>query len=58
MEFVENQKYTLPVVEMGVLIDRGRPYLTVEHEGNNYQVQAYKFQKLSINLDFHRSFTF
>lgn len=45
MKFVENQKYTLPVVEMGVLIDRGRPYLTVEHEGNNYQVQAYKFQK-------------
>lgn len=45
MEFVENQKYKLPVVAIGVLIDRGRPYLTVEYEGNNYQVQAYKFQK-------------
>ena len=45
MKLVENQKYKLPVVAMGVLIDRGRPYLTVEHDGNNYQVQAYKFQK-------------
>ena len=45
MAFTENQKYTLPVVAIGVLIDRGRPYLTVEHAGAQYQVPAYNFQK-------------
>lgn len=48
MQLEEGKKYVFPVKSIGLRIDRGTHYLTVDVEGTEYHVRAFNFQKTNI----------